>query len=96
MATKEKDRSDPTATPQNKLEILEAERILIKEEAEQRDREKAECAETAKKFDDFYRLIIEAREIWCDAHGDSEMMYETVRTLIDARDNFCKKKSENV
>jgi plasmid maintenance system antidote protein VapI len=78
-------KEDLTGTEENIKEIVEAERIATEEEA-------VRMAEKSKQFDEFYKLIIKAYEVWCGAHGDSTMMYETVQTLVEARDSFCKKK----
>ena len=78
-------KDDPTSEEENVKEIVEAERIADEEEA-------ARMAEKSEQFDEFYKLIIKAYEVWCKAHGDSTMMYETVQTLVEARDAFCKKK----
>ena len=79
-------------TEENHQMIAEAERIAAQEEAKYAAEEAARIVEMSEQFDEFYRTIVKAYEIWCRASGDSQGMYDTVQTLIDARDAFCKKK----
>ena len=83
---------DLTDAEENKQEIAKAERIAAEEEAKRAAEEAARVAELTEQFDEFYRLIVKAYEVWCRARGDSQGMYDTVQALIDARDAFCKKK----